>query len=133
MGNTTAVPALYRRSTGAVEGSLMTNSPIIRRYATLVALGGLAAAAPSAMAVAGPSTQDLRSPDARDAAAGYDPEPVATAAPEPPGEGFDLVSAAIGGAAVGGLVLLLAGSGSVTQVRVVRRAPGEAGARRGGS
>ena len=57
------------------------------------------------------TTQDLRSPDTRDVAIGYDPEPVAVAVPEPSGsgEGFDWVSAAIGAAAVGGLILLLVG------------------------
>ena len=39
----------------------------------------------------------------------YDPEPVAVAVPEPSGEGFDWVSAAIGAAAIGGLILLLVG------------------------
>ena len=55
------------------------------------------------------TTRDLRSPDTRDVAIGYDPEPVAVAVPEPSGERFDWVSAAIGGAAVGGLMLLLFG------------------------
>ena len=55
------------------------------------------------------TTRDLRSPDTRDVAIGYDPEPVAVALPEPSGSGerFDWVTAAIGGAAVGGLMLLL--------------------------
>ena len=142
----------------------MTNSPITRRCATLVALSALALAAPDAQSFTGPSTpsqdlrspdaraaatasgpspdsvsrshdlrspdtrdaasgydpkpvpvgttQDLRSPDTRDVAIGYDPEPVAVAVPEPSGsgEGFDWVSAAIGAAAVGGLILLLVGS-----------------------
>ena len=103
----------------------MTNSSITRRYATLLALSALAVAvaAPNAPAFTGRSTpsqdqpsqslpsQDLRSPDTRDAADGYDPEPVAVAVPEPSGsgEGFDWVSAAIGAAAVGGLILLLVG------------------------
>ena len=97
----------------------MTNSPITRRYATLLALSALAVAGtPNAPAYTVPSapsqdrpSQDLRSPDARDAAIGYDPEPVAVAVPEPSGSGerFDWVSAAIGGAAVGGLILLLCG------------------------
>ena len=91
----------------------MTSSPITRRYAMLFALSALAiaVAAPNAPASTGPSSpsQDLRSPDARDAAAGYDPEPVADAVREPSGsgDGFDWVSAAIGAAAVGGLILLL--------------------------
>ena len=57
------------------------------------------------------NTRDLRSPDTRDVAIGYDPEPVAVDLPEPAGSGerFDWVTAAIGGAAVGGLILLLAG------------------------
>ena len=55
-----------------------------------------------------PVVRDLRSPDTRDAAAGYDPQPV----PEPAtfaisDDGFDWVSAAIGGAVLGGLVLLI--------------------------
>ena len=103
----------------------MSSSPITRRYATLLALSALAfaVAAASAPAFTGPSTpshdqplqslpsQDLRSPDTRDVAIGYDPEPVAVAAPEPSGsgEGFDWVSAALGGAAIGGLILLLVG------------------------
>jgi hypothetical protein len=126
----------------------MTNSPITRRYATLLALSALAVAAPDAQAFTGPSTlsqdhfaqsrpsrdlrspdaraaasgydpkpvpdgttRDLRSPDTRDVAIGYDPEPVAVALPEPSGSGerFDWVTAAIGGAAVGGLILVLAG------------------------
>ena len=91
----------------------MTSSTITRRYATLFALSALAlaVAAPNAPASTGSSSpsQDLRSPDARDAAAGYDPEPVADAVPEPSGsgDGFDWVSGAIGAAAVGGLILLL--------------------------
>jgi hypothetical protein len=85
----------------------MTSSRSRRRCATLLALIALAGA-PSA--AASPS-QDLRSPDARAAATGYDPEPVTVAAPEASdsGNGFDWISAAIGGAAVGGLILLLAG------------------------
>jgi hypothetical protein len=67
------------------------------------------ASGPSPVAVS--SGHDLRSPDTRDAASGYDPKPVAVAVPKPSGsgEGFDWVSAAIGGAAVGGLILLLVG------------------------
>ena len=73
------------------------------------------------------TTQDLRSPDVRDAAIGYDPEPVAVAvrAPSGSGEGFDWVSAAIGAAAVGGLILLLvgfmSGSGGQGVGRIGRR------------
>ena len=112
----------------------MTSSPITRRYATLFALSALAVAAKAPEPVSGPqdlrspdtrdvangydpkpvpvgSTQDLRSPDTRDVAIGYDPEPVAVVAPEPvsSGDGFDWVSAAIGAAAIGGLILLLVG------------------------
>src|SRR5687767_5051961 len=100
MGSTGALPALDRRSTAAVEGSLdpaalggrttegtvMTSSPITRKCATLFALSALAVAitAPAAPAFTGPSTpsqqsqtsQDLRSPDTRDAATGYAPKPV---------------------------------------------------------
>src|SRR5688500_18560254 len=53
--------------------------------------------------------QDLRTPDARDSAAGYapvlseQPEPIAAAS----SEGLDWVSFAIGGAALGGLMILL--------------------------
>jgi hypothetical protein len=49
--------------------------------------------------------QDLRAPDTRDQAEGYDPQPVADEPSEP--AGFDLVSAAIGAVAAGGLSLLL--------------------------
>ena len=59
--------------------------------------------------------QDLRSPDARDGAEGYAPVLSEQPAPitAPSSEGFDWVSAAIGGAALGGLVILLfARSGS---------------------
>ena len=113
----------------------MTRFRITRRYATLFALSALAVAvaASNVPAFAGPSTpsqdlrspdtrdaatgydpkpvpvgtQDLRSPDTRDVAIGYDPEPVAVTVHEP--SGFDWVSAAIGVAAVGGLILLLVG------------------------
>jgi hypothetical protein len=70
-----------------------------------------AAAAQAQEPVSVARSHDLRSPDTRDAAIGHDPEPVAVAVPEPSGsgEGFDWVSAAIGAAAVGGLILLLLG------------------------
>jgi hypothetical protein len=70
-----------------------------------------AAAAQAQEPVSVARSHDLRSPDTRDAAIGYDPEPVAVAVPEPSGsgEGFDWVSAAIGAAAVGGLIRLLLG------------------------
>jgi hypothetical protein len=57
------------------------------------------------------ATVDLRSPDARDAAVGYDPQPVSSPSPIVPdgGDGFDWVSAAIGAACVGGLILLVVG------------------------
>ena len=111
----------------------MSSSPITRMYATLFALSALAVAvaAPNTLAsqdVRSPdardaatrydpkpspleTTQDLRSPDVRDVAIGYDSEPVAVDVREPSGsgEGFDWVSAAIGAAAVGGLILLLVG------------------------
>jgi hypothetical protein len=56
-------------------------------------------------------SHDLRSPDTRDVAIGYDPQPVAVDLRQPSrsGERFDWVTAAIGGAAVGGLILLLSG------------------------
>ena len=70
-----------------------------------------AAAAQAQEPVSVARSHDLRSPDTRDAAIGHDPEPVAVAVPEPSGsgEGFDWVLAAIGAAAVGGLILLLLG------------------------
>ncbi len=70
-----------------------------------------AAAAQAQEPVSVARSHDLRSPDTRDAAIGHDPEPVAVAVAEPSGsgEGFDWVSAAIGAAAVGGLILLLLG------------------------
>ena len=53
-------------------------------------------------------TQDLRSPDTRDLAAGYSPayvpEPVSSSSSS---SGFDWVSAAIGAAAIGGVILLV--------------------------
>lgn len=53
-------------------------------------------------------SRDLRSPDVRDAAAGYDPQPVDLPVTiTGTGDGFDWVSAAIGGAVLGGLILLL--------------------------
>ena len=61
-------------------------------------------AAPEPVAV----SSDLRSPDVRDAAAGYDPQPVnRTVTFTSPDDGFDWLSAAIGGAVLGGLILLL--------------------------
>ena len=84
-----------------------------------------AAAAQVSKSVSVAGTQDLRSPDTRDVAIGYDPEPVAVVAPEPvsSGDGFDWVSAAIGAAAVGGLILLLVGftSGRGGVARIGRR------------
>jgi hypothetical protein len=57
----------------------------------------------------GVGQQDLRSPDTRDQAEGYrptlEPQPVADEPSEP--TGFDLVSAAIGAVAAGGLSLVL--------------------------
>ena len=55
-----------------------------------------------------PVVRDVRSPDTRDVAEGYAPElvpePVAVSAPS---DGFDWVSAAIGAAVIGALLLLL--------------------------
>ena len=96
-------PAMFGSQSQASEPPVAQD---LRSPDTRDAAGGYApSSVPGTVAV----TRDLRSPDTRDAAVGYDPQPV----PQPAtlaiaDEGFDWASAAIGGAVLGGLVLLIA-------------------------
>jgi hypothetical protein len=54
-----------------------------------------------------PARVDLRSPDTRDVANGYAPSVVSVPVESSSSSGFDWLSAAIGAAAIGGLLLLL--------------------------
>ena len=56
-----------------------------------------------------PAPRDLRSPDTRDVATGYSPayDPAPSTIGTPSADGFDWLSAAIGGAAIGGVLLVL--------------------------
>jgi hypothetical protein len=65
---------------------------------------------PDTRDAAQPVSQDLRSPDVRDVASGYSPAPASepvSGTSSPADGGFDWVSAAIGVAAVGGVLILL--------------------------
>lgn len=106
----------------------MTSTRISKKLALVVASVAVAAGATPAYAVpdygspdardaaissqtTSPSQSDFRSPDARDAANGYaPPAPVATPTDSSPSSGgVDWLTAALGVAGVGGVVLLLLG------------------------
>ena len=84
-----------------------SSSPLQREFGSPDALDNASGYRPQ-VSEASTVSGDFRSPDARDVATGYAPTaPVSTSVDSPSSGGFDWLSALIGIAAAGGIVLLL--------------------------